>query len=96
MTRPAKRHCFSDASFEAVSGYGVEKKVYWRYDLPPPMTKELTRKAERRETCTITINLLELLGVVVTAWLMLELQGDEPASAGDPIVLRGDNVAAVT
>ena len=34
MKRPAKRHYLSDASFEAVGGYCVERKVYWRYDLP--------------------------------------------------------------
>ena len=34
--------------------------------------------------------------MVVTAWVMLELAGDTPDSVGDPIVMRGDNVAAVT
>ena len=28
LKRPAKRHCLSDASFEAVGGYCVEKKIY--------------------------------------------------------------------
>ena len=34
--------------------------------------------------------------MVVTAWVMLELVGDSPESVGDPIALRGDNVAAVS
>ena len=42
------------------------------------------------------INMLELLGMVVTAWVMLELAADTPESVGDPVVMRGDNVAAVT
>ena len=67
LLRPAKRPHLSDASFEAVGGYCVEEKVFWRYGLPPSLTAQLKRKAERRETCTITINLLELLGMVVTA-----------------------------
>ena len=96
LKRPPKRHYLSDASFEAVGGYGVEKKKYWRYDLPPGLTHELKRKAERREKCTITINFLALLGMVVTAWVMLELAADTPESVGDPVVMRGDNVAAVT
>ena len=96
LKRPAKRHYLSDASFEAVGGYCFEKKVYWRYGLPPELTSELKRKADRRETCTITINLLVLLGMVVTAWVMLELAGDRPASVGDPSAMRGDTVAAVT
>ena len=56
---------------------------------------ELKRKAERRETCTITINLLELRGMVVTAWVMIELTGGRPVIVGDPIAMRGDNVATV-
>ena len=34
--------------------------------------------------------------MVVTAWVMLELAGDTPESVGCPIVMCGDNVAAVT
>ena len=66
LKRPAKRHDLSDASFEAVGGYCVEKKVFWRYGLPSALTAERKRKAERRDTFTFTINLLELLGMVVT------------------------------
>ena len=54
-----------------MGGYCLEHRMYWRYDLPPELTQELNQKAERRETRTITINLLELLGMVVTAWVML-------------------------
>lgn len=34
--------------------------------------------------------------MVVTAWVMLELVGDRPDAAGDPILMRGDNMAAVS
>ena len=34
IQRPAKRHHLSDASFETVGGFCVERKVLWRYDLP--------------------------------------------------------------
>ena len=43
---------------------------------------ELKRKVDFRETCTVMINLLELIGTVVTAWVMLELVGNRPASEG--------------
>ena len=69
-TLNAKRHYLSDARFEAVGGYCVERRVYWRYDLPEELTAELKRKAELSESCTVTINLLELLGMVVTAWVI--------------------------
>ena len=65
IQRPAKRHYLSDASFKAFGGFCVEK-VCWRYDLPKGLTAELKRQSDRRETCTITINLLELSGMVET------------------------------
>ena len=77
LKRPAKRHYLSDASFEAVGGYCVEQKVFWKYNLPTALTAEVKREAERRETGTIMINLLELLGMVVIAWVMLELTGTD-------------------
>ena len=76
IQRPAKRHYLLDPRFEAVGDFCVEKKVFGRYDWPKELTLELKRKADRRETCFITINMLELLGMIVTAWVLLELVGD--------------------
>ena len=33
--------------------------------------------------------------MVVTAWITLELAGDRPDAESDPILMRGDNKAAV-
>ena len=33
--------------------------------------------------------------MVVTAWGMLEFVGDRPDAAGDPIMMLGENMAAV-
>ena len=96
IKRMPKRLYLSDASFEAIGGYCKKRRVYWRYDLPLAFSAELKRKAARRETPSVTINLLELVGMVVTAWVMHELVGDRPETEGDPILMRGDNVAAVT
>ena len=41
------------------------------------------------------INFPELLEVVVTRWVMLDLKGDRSGVVVDTIVLRGDNVDAV-
>ena len=60
------------------------------------LTAELKRKAGLQEIYTITINLLELLGMVVTSWVMLELVGDGPGAADDSFLMRGDNMAAVS
>lgn len=96
VKRPAKRLYLSDASFDAIGGYCLELRIYWRYDLPLDCSAKLKRKAANRETSSVTINLLELVGMVVTAWVMQELVGDRPETRGDPILMRGDNVAAFT
>ena len=57
---------------------------------------ELKRKVDFRETCTVMINLLELIGTVVTAWVMLNLVSDRPAFEEDLVLMRADNVAAVS
>ena len=53
MKQPAKVHCLSAASVGAVGGFCVERKVFWRQDLPQELTTELQRKADRRDTCTV-------------------------------------------
>ena len=97
IKRPAKCYYLSDASFDAISGFCRKLKIYWRYDLTLALSAELKRKAAHRKTCSVTINLLELVGMVLTAWwVMHKLVGDRPESKGDPILMRGDNFAAVT
>ena len=64
--------------------------------LPTELTAERKRKADLQESCTITINLLELLGMVASAWVMHELVEDRSDAAGDPILMRGDNMATVS
>ena len=93
---PSRKYSLSDASFDAIGGFCRKLIIYWRYDLPLALSAELKRKAARRETCSVTINLLELVGMVLTAWVTHELVGDRPESKGDPILMRGRNFAAVT
>ena len=91
--------CFaaiSGASFDAIGGFCRKLGIYWRYDLSLALAAELKRKAERRETYSVTINFHGLVGMVLTAWAMHELVGDRPESKGDPILMRGDNFAVVT
>ena len=59
------------------------------------LTVELERNADLQETCTITINLLELVGRVVTAQVMLESVGDRPDAAGASILMRSNNMTSV-
>ena len=96
IKRPAKKCYLSDASFDAICGFCRKLRIYWRYDLPLALSAELKRKAVHRETYSVTIHLLELVGIVLTAWVMHELVGNLPESKGDPILMREDNFTVVT
>ena len=67
IKRPAKKYYLSDATFNAIGGFCRKLRIYWRYDLPLALSAELKRKAAHRETCSVTINLLKLVGMVLTA-----------------------------
>lgn len=41
-------------------------------------------------------NALELVGMLLIAWVLHELVGDRPDTKGDPILIRGINFAAAT
>ena len=87
---------FSDASKNAVGGFCIETGVYWRYDLDA---------GERSRFCgssksvaggnDISINVLELLDMVVSAWVLIPPFAERPAALGDCVLLCGDNKAAV-
>ena len=66
-----------------------------RYNLPQELTTKLIRLNKLGGTCTITTNLLQLPGIVVTGWVMLEKVGDRSDAAGDSILMRSINMAAV-
>ena len=83
--RSAKRYYLSDdASFDAIGGFCRKLRIYWRYDLPLALSAKLKRKAACRETCSVTINLRELVGMVLTAWVMHELEGTAQNVRGTP------------
>ena len=68
------------------SAGGLKKQTKnWQCDLPPELAADIKRKPDMRETYTIKIDLLEFFGMVVRAWVMLELRGDRLVSVRDPI-----------
>lgn len=52
-----------DASFDAMGDYCQELRVFWRYELRLAFSAELKREAACREMSSVTINLLQLIGV---------------------------------
>ena len=96
VERSPSRRYYSDASFAAVEGFCPELNVYWRYDLNPVLSRLLKKQTVTKGEDAITINLLELDVMVMTAYMTQVILHDRPDMQGDPILLRGDNVAAVS
>ena len=89
---------WSDASGNAMGGWfrqvGSKEGVWWRYAFSPDV------RARFRETAVegndeLSINVLELLGMVVGAWVFVVQTATKPSHARDSIRMRGDNSSAV-
>ena len=83
----------SDASRNAMGGYFSESGAWCRVGFDEDVRNRLRQKVEARDD--LSINVLELLGMVVTAWAFIVLGANEPQHARDTILMRGDNMPAV-
>ena len=95
VKQPHKRTWFSDASFEAVGGLCLETGVYWRYNLTGEERARTVRSRRREHVNRLSINVLELLGMVMTAFVMIVIRKDRPGRVGEPVLMRGDSSSAV-
>lgn len=84
----------SGVSFDAVGGYRPERKVFWRNQFKPEFTAELKRKSEAKETSVVAINAIELLGMILTCWVVQMILEKTPRQPGQTVLMRGDNMAA--
>lgn len=96
VLQPPYRHLLSDASGIAMGGYCWETKRFWRYSLTDEQNARLVESAQESDTPrdALTINLLELLGMAITAYAFIA-DGNQPRHERDAILLRGDNMSAV-
>eukprot|EP00953_Heterococcus_sp_UTEX-ZZ885_P010203 5960-Heterococcus_DN1.PRE.3 len=86
----------SDASFEAIGGYCLETGTFWRYDLTQEQASRVLKESHKNQpTMLLNINILELLGMVVSAYVMDIQLRIQPEFAGDLVLLRDDNKSAV-
>ena len=96
LERPAQRTLFSDASKTTIEGFFLEIGVYWRYDLS--VQKQSRFCCSSRSVAgidNISINVLELLGMVISAWVLVSSCTESPSATGDCVLQRGDNDGAV-
>ena len=70
--------------------------MYWRYSLAEALTLELKKQSVTKQAGSITINLLDLIGMMISACVMQITENDRPEYAGDTVLLRGDNVSAMS
>ena len=96
VERSPSRRYYSDASFTAVGGVWPELKVYQRYDLNPVLSRLLKNQTVTKGEDAIKINLLELGGMVMTAYVTQVILHDRSDMQGNSVLLRGENVAAVS
>lgn len=73
-----------DASLEAVEGLGLETGVYWRYPLTGEERAKTIRSRNGRDEKGFTNNVLEMLGLVMRAFVMIVIRREMPARVGKP------------
>jgi len=82
-------------SFDAVGGFCPEKKMFGRYTIDNELSSKLRNFAAPRKHSDMPINLLELCGMVFTAWCLVVQERELPENEGDPILMREGSVSAV-
>ena len=94
--RPPTMAVFSDASKTAFGGYCAQTGVYYRRSLTPEEQSRFVGSSKMVSGVNdISINVLELLGMVVGAQVLITQQQLVPQEMGDCIQLRGDNEPSV-
>ena len=70
--------------------------MYWRYDFTADEQARFCGSSRAVESMDDTsIIVLKLLGMVISAWVLVGLFEDLPTQADDCVLLRGDNEPAV-
>ena len=86
---------WSDAAADCLGGYRLrpelEIEVLWRFDFGGDARTQLPEQV--RGWDNLWINVFELLGMAVTAWLFVTQLGIAPSSAQDAILMLGDDMS---
>lgn len=96
VERPPVRTLFSDASKWAVQRCSMEMGWFWRYDFSDEEQARCCGSSIVLESeDQISINAAELLGMVMTVYVLALVCCTRPVGDSDCVLLRGDNEAAV-
>ena len=91
--QPHVRKLWSDASGDATGGYCLESGCWWRYDFDENVRACVRPKVFGGDD--VSIILLELLAMTVTAWAFTVQSATPPDYPGASILMRGDNSSGV-
>lgn len=91
--QPPTRIIISDASGNAMGGFCLETGRWWRIDFSGDIRMRLRERVSQRDD--LSMNVFELLGMVMTAWAMTVHAGERPECPGQSVLMRGDNMSAV-
>ncbi|CAB1109801.1 unnamed protein product [Ectocarpus sp. CCAP 1310/34] len=76
-----------------MGGYCLETGWWWRIDFSADVRARLRNRVCKRDD--LSMNVFELLGMVMTAWALTVHAGDRPEYPGQSVLMRGDNMSAV-
>ena len=86
----------SDASKHAEGGFCLEIGQYWRYGLSQEELARFCGSSKHIQSLdNICVNALELLGMVMSAHMLVVVYGERPVGDKDCVLLRSDNEAAI-
>ena len=92
VARPRCRTLVSDAFKHAVGGFCLETGSHWRYGVSGEELVcfyEITKHLQTQDS--FSISALELLGMVMSAYMFVVVCGERPLGDRDCVLLRGDN-----
>ena len=96
LARPPCRTLTSDASKHAVGGFYLETGQYWWYGLSEEDLARFCGSSKHLQSQdSISINALELLGMVMSAYMLVVVCGERLVADKDCVLLRGDSEAAI-
>ena len=96
VARPPCHTLTSDASKHVVEGSCLETGQYWRYNLSQEELARFCGSSKHIQSeDNICVNALALLGMVMSAHMLVLVYGEHPVGDKDCVLLRSDNEAAV-
>ena len=73
----------------------LETGVYWRYNLSEGEMKRTIRNRKGEDSNRLSINVLELVGMVVAAYVMIVIRKDRPMEEEESVRMRRDSSSGV-